>query len=235
MLRVVCWLWKPRRNYRSQFCARHVNVLRRMVARHYERAHEFVCITDCGQDLDDGIRVVRLWRDHAHLKNGLPHGPNCYPRLRAFSEEMREIIGPRFVSLDLDCTIVGNLEPLWDREEDFIINVGTAPRTPYNGSMWLMNAGSRAQVWEQFDPIHSPRAARRLGYVGSDQAWIAACLGPNERTWSRADGVYSFQSHLWNQTARLPQGSRIVFFQGAFNPWSGQVKEQYPWVKDHWQ
>jgi hypothetical protein len=116
MLAVVCWKWKPKIGYRSTFCAEHVNVLRSMVERHYRKPHQLVCITDDGAGIDPRVRVVPLWQDHARLPS--PHGgnnPSCYRRLRAFSAEAAELIGPRFVSVDLDCVITGDMRPVWDR------------------------------------------------------------------------------------------------------------------------
>ena len=87
-----------------------------MVARHYRRAHRFVCITDDAKGIDGDIRTVPIWNDFAHLRG--PNGVNCYRRLRAFSAEAADLIGPRFVSLDLDCVITADVG-----------RSGTGPRT----------------------------------------------------------------------------------------------------------
>ena len=215
-----------------------------MVARHYRKPHRFVCITDDAKGIDGDVRVVPIWNDFAHLRG--PNGVNCYRRLRAFSAEAADIIGPRFVSLDLDCVITADVAPLWDRPEDFVIWGDTARGTPYNGSMFLLTAGARRQVWERFDPEHSPAFAKRLGYIGSDQAWIGACLGLNERKWTTADGVYSYRVHISKELNGgrfpripglrhlLPENARIVLFHGRHDPWVPEVQKLNPWIRQHY-
>lgn len=236
MLDVCCFKWATP-GYRSTFGPETVNTLARMVARHFHREHRFTCITDDPAGIDPTIRVIPLWKDWAHLQS--PHGggnPACYRRLKLYSPEARTIIGERILALDLDVVITGDVTPLWDRSEDFVIWGDTAPGTPYNGSMVLMTAGCRAQVWETFDPIESPKAATKLGYWGSDQAWISCCLGPNERIWTWQDGVYSFRNHMIvrGRPGILPSGARIVIFHGKFDPWEPEVQRTYGWIKMHY-
>ena len=244
-LTVACWKWRSAPGYRSTFTATHVNTLRAMVARHYARPHDFVCITDDPSGIDGDIRIVPLWTDFKDLRG--PNGVNCYPRLRAFSSEAADIIGPRFVSLDLDAVVTANLVPLWDRPEDFVIWGDTARGTPYNGSMFLLTAGTRTRVWETFDPQRSPAVAKARGYIGSDQAWIGACLGPNERKWSTLDGVYSYRCHIAKEMPPsrferpppgrphvLPVNARIVLFHGRWDPWAPQVQKLNPWINEHY-
>lgn len=229
---VVCWKWRPPPGFWTEYDAGHVHALRAMVARHYRRPHEFVCITDDPRGLDPSIRVIPLWPDHAGLPG--PHGVSCYRRLRAFAADAADWLGPRIVSLDLDTVLVGDVAPLWDRPEDFVIWGDTARGTPYNGSMWLLRAGTRRPVWETFDPATSPARARALGYIGSDQAWIGACLGPSEPKWSAADGVYSWRVHVKRAGGALPPDARVVFFHGREKPWAAALQARYPWIAAHY-
>ncbi len=234
MLRIVCWKWKAPAGYRSQFNAKHVNVLRSMVERNYRKPHEVVCITDDPSGIDDRVRIIPLWDDHAKMPS--PHGagnPSCYRRLKRFSAQAAEFIGPRFVSVDLDCVITGDVAPLWDREEDAVFWGDTNPTTPYNGSMILLRAGTRTKVWDEFDPQFSPAKAKALGYFGSDQAWIGAALGPNEPKWSQADGVYSYRCDLKHRGGRLPPDAKIVLWHGNVDPWSREG-QRLDWVRKHW-
>jgi len=112
MLSVVTWRWKAE-GYRSTYGPETVNVLKRMVRRHYPDPHQFVCVTDDPDGLDKDIRVLPLWNDFARMSHPSgPRYPSCYRRLRAFDPEIGKVFGPRFVSLDLDCVIVNNLQPL---------------------------------------------------------------------------------------------------------------------------
>lgn len=235
MLSVVCFKWKPAHGYRSYFNADAVNTLARMVRRHYKHQHRVVCVTDDPEGIERHIDIVPLWKDLANVPN--PHGshqPSCYRRLKAFSVEAREWFGERFVAVDLDCVIVGDLSPLWNRPEEFIIwGSGTDRRVWCNGSMWMMTAGARRQVWDTFNPRFSPGQAKRAGFFGSDQGWIAHCLGRKEAMWTTKDGVYSFRVHLNAGSKQLPSDARIVFFHGKYDPWHPHCQE-IPWVAENY-
>ena len=229
MITVVCWKWQPAPGYRSTFGPETVNVLRRMVARHYPHPHRFLCVTDEAAGLDAQVEVIPAWNDFARVPS--PFGgrnPSCYRRLRAFHPDIAAVFGDRFVSLDLDTVILGDVTPLWDRPEDFVIWGDTNPRTAYNGSMFLMGAGRRPQVWAQFDPAVSPDRACRAGHFGSDQGWISYCLGPREAKWTKRDGVYSYRNEIRGR--EVPANARIVFFHGQYDPWMPQIQRACPWV-----
>jgi hypothetical protein len=232
----VTYKWRSPVGYRSTFTAQHVNVWRNMIRRHYEGDAEFVCITDDATGIDPGVRVIPLW-DHLR-KLPSPHGngnPACYPRLYGYSVDMAEIIGPRFCVTDLDLVVLGerdSMNRLVDVPDDFKIWGDTAKGTPYNGSLTLMTAGARRQVWEQFDPVQSPARARALGYIGSDQAWIGACLGTGEKKWTKADGVYSYRNEIAPRGVQpLPQNARIVVFHGFYDPWHPTMRAKHEWVR----
>lgn len=238
MLDIICWLWTPTKDYRSQFNTEHANILYAMVQRHYPHEFRFSCISDRSTGFDKGIRVIPLWDDFRNLESIYgPNTPSCYPRLKAFDPSMREIIGERFVSLDLDVVITDDPSPVWHRKEDFIIWGDRARQTPYNGSMWMMTAGARAQVWTRFvaNPEKAIARARGAGFYGSDQAWMCYVLGPRENRWTTDDGVYSYRTHVKPNGGLLPPGARIVFFQGHYDPWHAKVQEQCPWVRQHYR
>lgn len=236
----VCFRWKPVAGYRSTFGPETVNTLQRMIRRNYTKPHRFICVTDDAAGIDRDVEIVPLWDDFAQVPS--PHGgknPSCYRRLRAFRPEMADVLGPRFVALDLDCVLVADVTPIWDRPEEFVIWGDTHPTTFYNGSMMLMTAGARRQVWDRFDPSTSPQAAKAAGCFGSDQGWISFCLGNGEARWSQADGVYSYRNHLRHtapsapRRGTLPADARIVMFHGAHDPW-GEEAQGLPWVKRNW-
>jgi hypothetical protein len=233
-LTVLCWKWKPAPGYRSSFGAEAVNVLRRMVARHYARPHRFCCVTNDAEGLDPNVIVIPDREDFKGIPS--PHGgrnPSCYRRLRMFAPDAGEAFGPRFVSLDIDCVIVRDMAPIWDRPEPFVIWGDTNPQTLYNGSMIMLKAGARPKVWEKFDPVISPALARSSGNFGSDQAWISYCLGKGEAKWTQEDGVFSFRNQIQNRGGVLPSGARIVMFHGNIDPWHREA-QRLPWVRQHW-
>lgn len=218
MISVVTFKWKPN-GYRTHFTAAHVNKLRQMVARHYPEPFRFLCVTDDPAGLDAEIEAVDLWSDYSDIPNPSfgEFGPSCYRRLRMFRGDFT-LAGERFVSLDLDAVIVGDLRPLWNRPEDFVAWKDPSGRWPYNGSMMMLTAGARPQVWDDFDPRTSPQLANKSGALGSDQGWISYRI-PHEATWSQADGVYSFRTDLRRGRMPLPANARVVFFHGVPKPW----------------
>lgn len=237
MLTIVTFKWRAPPGYRSSFRGEHVDILRRMVRRHYPAPHRFVCITDDPSGITEpDVECYELWPDFSTVRN--PSGaknPSCYRRLRLFAAKPGAFLGERFVCLDLDCVITDDMRPVWDREEDFVIWRSTTNGNPYNGSMFMLDAGARPQVWREFDPDTSPRLTRAAGLYGSDQAWIAYALGRDEPTWSAGHGVHSFRNEVSPNGGRLPAGARIVFFHGKHDPWDQEVYYRHAWVREHYR
>lgn len=233
---VVTFKWQPPAGYRSTFTAEHVNVLYSMIARHYPKPFNFCCVTDDRRGLRKEVRPFPLWNDHAQLKNpfGGRRGPSCYRRLKLFARDAGEIFGKRIIALDLDMVVTGDLSPLFDRQEDFVIWGDTHPRTFYNGSFWSLRAGAHPELWEEFDPARSPAAAKEKGFFGSDQAWISYRLGPSMPTFGKADGIYSYRVEIAPNGHRLPAGARLVVFHGKIDPWSPAAL-RHKWVRDNWR
>lgn len=235
MLSIVCWKWKPPAGYRSTFGPETVNTLRRMVDRHYTAPHRFICVTDDKSGLDPGIEVVPIWSEWGNIPN--PHGshnPSCYRRLKAFAPEARDWFGDRFVWIDLDSVITGDLRAIFDRPEDFVCWGETDPRSYYNGSLVLMTAGARRQVYDRFDPKTSPQEARAAGKFGSDQGWISYVLGPGEATWTTKDGVYSYRIHIQPNKGTLPTDAKITMWHGGQDPW-GAHGQRLDWVRRNYR
>lgn len=229
-LTVVCWKWKPHDTYHSVFTADHVNRLASMVGRNLHRPYEFVCVTDDAEGIASHIKTLPL--DPVLSQQTHARRPNCYRRLKAFSEDAGEWLGcDRLMSIDLDCVITGDITPLTRRTEDFVIFGDTAKGTPYNGSLWLLKAGSRPQVWNAFDPEASPLQTKAMNIIGSDQAWIAACLGPNEAKFGTQDGIYSYARDVKANGGTLPADARIVFFIGPYDP----ARCLFPWAEKHYR
>lgn len=208
------------------YTAHHVNVLRNMLERFVNIPHRLICVTDDPAGIDPRIQVVPLWDKCRNLGG-------CFNRLWVFSQEAREIFGERFVCIDLDCVLVGDCTALFQRDDDFIINSYNPTSTDkkdqhYNGSMIMMRAGSRAQVWDEFDIEESPLViAENPNVVGSDQAWIRLTLGKDEQRWSNKDGVYEARQ----VREKLPSNACLVFFSGKRDP----SFLPYLWVATFWK
>lgn len=223
MLTVVCWLW---RGWRPLYSFHNVNIAQRMIAANLKIPHRFVCVTDMPEGIEcETIPLFDTPHVHTH-----PRQPNCYKRLNVFRPDAAEVFGSDLIlSIDLDFVAFDDLTPLIT-DDDFRIVTGM--QSPYNGSMYMVRAGSRPKVWTDFDPVHSPVTLSTLRrkdgrpYIGSDQAWISYKL-PGARTWGPEDGVYQFfRVKQTRGTMQVPP--RIMFFPGLTKPWDVSMDRQWP-------
>jgi hypothetical protein len=191
--------------------------------------HRLVCVTK-EADLPSNVERIEPPGEFEDIQpNWGPRKPNCYRRLVMFKRDAHKIFGRRFVSMDLDCIIGGPLDPLFDRPEDFVIFKGTVPERPYNGSMMLIRAGSRPQAYEKFDQAGANVSGTT--FYGSDQAWLAHILGPNEATWDESDGVWFFGQRYLAEVKRA--NPTILFFPGKSKPW--ELAPIFPYMKRNYR
>src|SRR5690606_12440466 len=110
---------------------------------------------------------------------------------------------------------------------EFVAWENIYPPIHYCGSMVMMTAGAREKVWTEFDRVESPKLGKQRGFVGTDQAWFSACLGPGEATWGQKHGVLSYREHC--KLPELPAHARVVFFHGKLDPSMPSLQERTPW------
>lgn len=236
MISIVTWIWDD--GFRT-YTADHVNVLQRMIARHLSVPHRFICVTDNTSGFSPDVEVIETPVAAKHVAQyRSPEGarfPSCYRRLWMFSDEARAL-GERLMLLDVDLVVLRDLLPVIDHDEDF---VGWRPyrdwgaQMRFGGGIYLLQAGSRTQVWDDFKGEESIRKARSKGYRGSDQAWISYKLGDTEPYWDRDAGIYSIRDFM--TTPKDPPGdARIIQTNGPCKPWSDQG-QQLEWIKDNWR
>lgn len=250
MLDIVCFKWSMP-GYRTQFTARHVNVMLSMIARHYKAPFRFHCFTDDVEGIATRVRIHELWDTFADIPN--PHGgnnPSCYRRLLLWDKGFAAAKLPgatKILQIDLDMVLVDDVRPLWDRPEPVVMWADNLnPTSPYNGAMQLYTPGARPQVVNDFRRDESPKLARAAGYFGSDQAWLAYALGPNEARWRKEDGAVSWRVHCrqtppgeahlkWRDgcLSALPPGARCVNFHGLDDP--SELVGRVPWITEHYR
>ncbi len=229
MLTILTWLWTQERS-RAVYTASHVNIFASMVRRNLSTPHRIACVTDTPDGIDPRVEIIAPPGDFMDISNPKwSNGkPQCYRRLSMFRRDAADIFGERFVSMDLDCVVGGPLDPLFDRDEDLVLFKGTHRSRPYNGSLMLIRAGCRPDVFEDF----SQEAALESGskFCGSDQAWLMHKLGPNEPTWDERDGVHFFGPRVrFNHRAR----PRLLFFPGSLKPWA--AKKIHPFISNNYR
>jgi hypothetical protein len=228
VIRVLTWLWNQPAG-RTKFAAEHVNVWAAMVDRHLAMPHRIACVTDMPEGIDGGVEIIAPPGDFEDVEPSWgPTKPNCYRRLSMFRKDAADLFGERFACMDLDCVVGAPLDPLFDRPEDLVLLKGSAPERPYNGSMMLIRAGCRPQVYDRFDQAGADASGER--FIGSDQAWLAHCLGWGEKTWSEKDGAF-FYGPLW---AQMPGRARVLFFPGKIKPWTLAQLRLHPFVTNNY-
>lgn len=241
MLSVVTWLWNDeeyRYNHLFRYGAAHVDKFFRAVDRNLKLEHENVLITDAPSHVQwsNVDRVIPLWPDFRNLPGWRGKGHGCWHRLKAFDHNVGRKIGNRFVWFDLDTVITGELDPILDRPEDFVVLRDANPPTPYCGSMVMMDAGARQSVWEDFCADPSAAIAASRGLIGTDQAWMGRHLSDSEAVWDTSHGVYNFQHDIERKhNGELPSNARVVFFTGPRDPSQPELQSRHPWIKEHWR
>jgi hypothetical protein len=231
MLTILTWFWSQPGG-RITYKPEHVNIWADMVRRNLSMPHRIACVTDMPEGIDPSVEIIAPPRDFEGITIPTwgPQRPQCLRRIAMFGPKAGEIFGERFVCMDMDCVVSGPLDPLFETDADFKMYRGTAPGRPYNGSMMLMNAGARPQVYERFNADEAAEAGRK--FIGSDQAWISHVLGPNEQTWGPEDGV-----RWWNRQhrERMPEDIRLMFFPGYFKPWQFAHDSLDNWVSERYR
>lgn len=198
----------------SKYGPEYVERLQWGVRRHLKTPHRFRVFTPPPED------------------EALTRRPGCFARLRAFDPawQAKNRIEGRLLVLDLDVVITGNIDHLVARPEPFVIlqGVNAANPCPMNGSVWMLQAGYRPDVWSKF----SLDAAAKLPAheFPDDQGWFFDRM-PDAGAYGAADGVYAFQKKGWGKGDALPADARLVAFPGWRDP--GQFTH-LPWVRDHW-
>jgi hypothetical protein len=199
-----------------------------MVSRNLAMPHRLACVTT-ETDLPPNVERIDPSGEFEDVQPKWgPTKPNCFRRLTMFRRDAAKTFGRRFVSMDLDCVIGGQLDPLFDRPEDLVLFKGTHEQRPYNGSMMLVRAACRPQLYERFDQAAADASGEL--FLGSDQAWLMHCLGPNEPTWGEADGVWHFNRWLPNLKKVRP---RVLFFPGKRKPW--EMAPVFPYIRSNYR
>ena len=231
MLKIITWLW-AQPNGRTTYTAHHVNIWAAMLKRHLTIPFTLACVTDMPDGIDSDIEIIDPPNDFVGIETPTWNKgkPNCFRRLVLFSPEAEKIFGAkRFASMDLDAVVGANVDDIFSKTEDFIMYRGTNFDRPYNGSLVMMDAGARPQVYNEFSIENAIASGQK--YTGSDQAWIAYCLGTGEATWSFEDGICWWGSQY---NTDIPE-KKIMFFPGIIKPWEVIVLGVDKWCIEHYR
>jgi hypothetical protein len=224
VLIVTTWLWG------GAYGEHYVRRLAAGVHRNLNEAHRFIAFTDAPRHLP-GIEQWPI------LNTGLLSKPGCFARLRLFDPKWQRNLGiahgDRVVNMDLDLVVTGALDPLFARPDDFTIlqGINTTNPCPVNGSIWMLRAGARPDVWTEFSLENYAARGVPFHAFPDDQGWFHHMM-PDAGAWGPADGVYGFKKEGWPSGDALPDGARVVAFPG----WRDPAKfEHLDWVKRNWR
>lgn len=221
MLYICSWLWGEK--WGPQYAERLFAGLRRNINQNYRT----VLISDRNNPRGADI-LYQIDAEPLLAERG------CLVRMRMFDAAWQSRIGvkpgDRIVNIDLDAVVTGELDPLFDRDDEFTIMQGfnsTNP-CPFNGSLWMFRAGERHDVWDDF----SIEASARVPYHAfpDDQGWLHYKF-PKAKAYTPDDGVYCFKKKTWATGFELPANARIVAFPGR----DPAKYIETDWVRENWR
>lgn len=221
-LTVVTWWWGDR--YDVEFIER----LAAGLKKHLHQEHQLIVVSGRPGVSWVGIKVVPIPNPELTKDRG------CFARLRMFDPGWQESIGAgeRIACIDLDVIVTGELDPLFNRPEQFVILQGAnaANPCPYNGSIWFLRKGYRPDVWSDFS-IEAASKIKKYEFA-DDQGWFWHKM-PDAAGWKvgPTSGIYAFKKPAWPQGDDLPKDARLVVFPGWRSP---EKFTALPWVQKHW-
>lgn len=240
---VICMKWG------TLYGAHYANRLRAMVARHLDRPHRFVCLTDDASGLDAGIEALPI----PAVAIDPPYGATPWRKLGLYAPRIGDLAGPALF-LDLDVVVTGSLDAFFDLPGGYCVmrNWTTPKERTGNTSVIRFEIGAHGAILDRFQ---SRPTQHWVDLYRNEQRFISREF-PDIAFWP-ADWCVSFKEHclpggsrlprsLLNHVipARLPRTARIVVFHGHPNPdealsgqWPGgwyKGLRPVPWIADHW-
>lgn len=178
----------------GEYTAEHVARVFDMLAKHYQGAFRFLCLTD-DSAVDQGIRcpLVKNW-------------PGWWSKLELFMHDFG-----RCCYLDLDVTITGSIDWIDDFPTDagefYAMEDAMWPNSI--NSSFMLWSGARVHLLNGFSATGQP-VTMPNGQGNSDQVWINERIGP--RIYVNPPQVGSFKIHGEGS-------SSIVVYHGKPKPW----------------
>jgi len=237
---IVCMKWG------TAYAAEYVNRLYRMLAANMSRPFRLVCFTDNQQAIIPEVEVYALPPfANAHLQTMGAYRKKtlCRKDLISFNE------GERFLFLDLDVVIMGNIDALFDFEpqQDFIIcrNWTRGNGRIGNSSVTMMRVGPLQYV---VDAMENDFLAVQNQFKTASQEFFSAkiiekygklCFWPDQ--WCRSFPFHCLPSRVlrrFKTPQPPPPDTKILVFHGPVKPpdaltgnWPGHYPVWKKWYK----
>ncbi len=215
---VMCLKWG------SRYPSVYTNILYRSVKRHLHRPFRFVCVTDDGTGLDEGIETVAFPRNP-----GYSQWPNIFSKLAIFEPGFADLKGS-VLFMDVDVVIMGDMDCFFDFRPGrncIIHNWIEWHKTLFrkrpaigNSSLFRFEAGSSGYVYETF--LREFEDANNRALYPTEQAFLTHAM--KEVCWWPEEWVRSFKRtcrpcfplNLFVPPAR-PE-TKVLVFHGAPDP-----------------
>lgn len=218
-LNIVCFLWHGDRWSEDDDGHEYVNRLYRSVQRNLTIPHNFICLTNMPDGLEDGIIIRPL---HA------PSWKGCLPKVCMFDP----LLGLRgqVLSLDIDVVITGSLDELAGYRGNFAVRSSFADPRLLDGDIVGFKVGYRTNaVWNplKLDP-------KKVEHItgGRERYWYRHVFGNDMDKWQELypGQLLSYKRHI-RRTGVLPEDARIVSCHGRPRP--HEIDEE--WAINNWR
>ncbi|MFI3243603.1 MAG: hypothetical protein R3Y56_05060 [Akkermansia sp.] len=228
----------------KKFGPQYVNRLYRMVQAHLTLPHRFICFTDDGEGLHEGVEVFPL--PEVHFESGPERGWN---KLGILSNNLGDISG-QALFLDLDVLIINNMDAFFEPEGDFlIIKDWDFDNYVGNSSVFRFTIGVHDDVLRSFEK-NAPSIRKQFR---NEQAYLShAMLEKGIIKYWDSSWCVSFKRHClypfplnWFKAPKVPTDSKILIFHGhpqpeeAFKGYTTKFGFRHVkptlWLADYWE
>ncbi len=239
MKNIICMKWG------NKFGPEYVNRLHSMVEKNLTVEHRFVCFTDDGTGLNEGIEIREL--PEMTLDKSLPE--RGWRKLTVFQEKLADLEG-QALFLDLDVVITQNIDPFFEAEGDFlIIKDWDFPNDVIgNSSVFRFEIGKYPDVLSNFiENGEKVRSEHR-----NEQAYLSHFMHKKGvlKYWKQ-DWCVSFKRNClrpfplnYFMPPQFPEKAKIIIFHGRPTPeqalagYFGKMGLRYvkptKWISKYW-
>jgi len=233
---VICIKWGDR------YGAHYVNKLHAMVKNNLTLQHRFVCLTEDGAGLNEGVEIMAI--PDIYIRPERRNSP--WRKISMCASEIGDLKG-KTLFLDLDLIIIDNIDCFFDYNEKFSIieNWTQLGKGIGNSSVYCFEIGKHADVLDNF----SKHADEIYEKHGNSQTYLSKQIGdivfwPEQ--WCRSFKFHSIPKGIGRffRAPSVPDKCRILVFHGNPNPdqaivgdYGTKLRKYFkpaPWVTDYW-